>query len=71
MEECQVALKSWNVNTIGHVGKQVATFQKKLQILEARKDTGMDMGEIHAAKLELNRWLGIEEKMWHQRNRNN
>ena len=31
----------------------------------------MDLGEIHAAKLELNRWLRIEEKMWHQRSRNN
>ena len=71
LEECQVALKSWNANTFGHVGKQVATIQKKLQILEAMKDSGTNLGEIHATKLKLNRWLGIEEKMWHQRSRNN
>ena len=64
-------MKSWNVHTFGHVGKQVATLQKRLQILEAMKDKGTDLGEIHETKLEPNRWLGIEEEMWHQRSRNN
>ena len=64
-------MKSWNVHTFGHVGKQVATLQKRLQIIEAMKEKGTDLGEIHATKLELNRWLGIEEEMWHQRSRNN
>ena len=71
LEECQQSLKSWNAHTFGHVGKQVATIQKKLQILEAMKGNGTDLEEIHATKLELNRWLGIEEEMWHQRSRNN
>ena len=30
----------------------------------------MDLESIHAMKMELNRWLGIEEEMWHQRSRN-
>lgn len=71
LDECQRSLKSWNVHTFGHVGKQVATIQKKLQVLEAMKGNGMDLEEIHATKLEFNRWLGIEQEMWHQRSKNN
>ena len=30
----------------------------------------MDLESIHAVKMELNKWLGIEEVMWQQRSRN-
>ena len=60
-----------NIHTFGHVGKQVANIQKMLQILEAMKGNRTDLEEIYATKLELNRWLGIEEEMWHQRSKNN
>ncbi|XP_075645329.1 uncharacterized protein LOC142616340 [Castanea sativa] len=66
-----MSLKSWNTCTFGHVGKQVADLQRKLQMLESMKATGTDLEAIHATKVELNRWLGIEEKMWQQRSRNN
>ena len=49
------------------MGKQVADLQKKLQMLEAMKCNATDMETIHATKVELNRWLGIEEDMWRQR----
>nr|XP_023917061.1 uncharacterized protein LOC112028598 [Quercus suber] len=71
LEECQTSLRDWNKNIFGHVGKQVADLQKKLQMLEAMKYTATSMDEIHATKMELNRWLGIEEEMWRQRSRNN
>ena len=32
---------------------------------------GIDLESLHALKMELNKWLGIEEEMWHQRSRNN
>ena len=66
-----MSLRSWNIHTFGHVGKQVVDLQRKLQMLETMKANGTDLEAIHAMKVELNRWLGIEEKMWHQRSRNN
>ena len=66
-----MSLRSWNIHTFGHVGKQVVDLQRKLQMLETIKANGTDLEAIHAMKVELNRWLGIEEKMWHQRSRNN
>ena len=71
LEECQSSLRSWNTHTFGHVGKQVAYLQRKLQMLENMKATGTDLEVVHATKVELNRWLGIEEKMSQQRSRNN
>uniref|UniRef100_A0A7N2KPR4 Uncharacterized protein n=1 Tax=Quercus lobata TaxID=97700 RepID=A0A7N2KPR4_QUELO len=71
LEECQMSLRSWNTHTFGHVGKQVADLQRKFQMLENMKATSTDLEAIHATKMELNRWLGIEEKMWQQRSRNN
>lgn len=64
LEECQMSLRSWNTHTFGHLGKQVADLQRKLQMLETMKATGTDLEAIHATKVELNRWLGIEENMW-------
>lgn len=71
LEECQTSLRDWNKNTFGHVGKQVTDLQKKLQVLKDMKCNATDMEVIHATKVELNRWLGIEEEIWRQRSRNN
>ena len=71
LEECKTSLRDWNKTTFRHVGKQVTNLQKKLQMLEAMKCNATNMEEIYATKVELNRWLGIEEEMWCQRSRNN
>ena len=71
IEECQASLKSWNMQSFGHVGKQVAELQRKLQALENLKGAATDLEETHNIKKELNKWLGIEEEMWHERSRNN
>ena len=71
LEECQMSLRSWNTHTFGHVGKQVADLKQKLKMLENMKAIGTDLEVVHATKVELNRWRGIEEKMWQQRSRNN
>ena len=52
------------------MGKQIVAFQNKLQALESMKGNTMDLESNHAVKMELNRWLGIEEKTWHQRSQN-
>nr|POE88547.1 hypothetical protein CFP56_48643 [Quercus suber] len=67
LEECQSLLQSWNKNIFGHVGKQIAVIQNKLQVLESMKGNATDLELIHAIKIELNKWLDIEEEMWHQR----
>lgn len=69
LEECQSALESWNKHAFGHMGKQIAIFQNKLQALESMKGNTMDLESIYAMKTELNRWLGIKEEMWHQKSR--
>ena len=71
IEECHASLKSWNTQSFGHVGKQVAELQHKLQALENLKRAATDLEETHNIKKELNKWLGIEEEMWHQRSCNN
>ena len=71
LEECQLSLRSWNTHTFGHVGKQVAVLQRKLQMLENMMVAGTNLEAVHETKMELNKWLGIEEKMWQQRSRNN
>ena len=70
MEECQRSLESWNKQSFGHVGKQIAVLQNKIQTLESMNGIATNLESIHAMKMELNRWLGIEEEMWHQRGRN-
>lgn len=70
LEECQSSLKTWNKHTFSHVGKQIADLQNKLQALESMKGNATDLESIHASKMELNSWLGIEE-MWHHRSRKN
>ena len=65
IEECQVSLKNWNKQTFGHVGKQVAELQRRIQALESMKGDNTILETVHATKKELNRWLGIEEEMWH------
>ena len=64
LEECQMSLRSWNTHTFGHAGKQVAKLQRKLQMLENMKVASMNLEAVHATKMELIKWLGIEEKMW-------
>lgn len=49
----------------------MAGLQRKLQALENLKGVAMDLEDIHNIKRELNKWLNIEEKMWHQRSWNN
>ena len=65
LEECQRSLESWNKHTFDHVGKQIAALQNKLQELESMNGNTMDLESIHAVKMELNKWLGTEEEMWH------
>ena len=71
LEECQRSLQSWNKHTFGNVGKQIFDLQNKIQGLESMNCNGIDLDSLHALKMELNKWLGIEEEMWHQRSRNN
>nr|POE83547.1 hypothetical protein CFP56_48278 [Quercus suber] len=71
IEECQSTLKTWNMQCFGHVGKQIIELQRRLQTLDSMKWDTMILETVHATKKELNRWLGIEEEMWHQRSRNN
>ncbi|XP_030939674.1 uncharacterized protein LOC115964516 [Quercus lobata] len=51
-------------------GKQISELQRKLQLLENMRGGDSTLEDIHAIK-ELNRWLYMEEDMWHQRSRNN
>ena len=69
--ECRASLTEWNKQSFGHVGKQIIELQRKLQVLENMKGGESTLEDIHAIKKELNRWMFMEEDMWHQRSRNN
>ena len=70
LEECRTSLTKWNKHSFGHVGKQIAVLQKKLQMLENWRGRESVVEDIYNMKMELNRWLNVEEKMWHHRSRN-
>ena len=68
--ECRSSLQSWNSTKFGHVGRNIASLSKKLQWLECLPGGELNMAEIHATKVELNKLLSAEEVMWKQRSRN-
>ena len=70
MLECRSSLQSWNSTKFGHVGRNIASLSKKLQWLECLPGGELNMAEIHATKVELNKLLSAEEVMWKQRSRN-
>lgn len=67
LDECRSALKLWNKNCFGHVGKQIATLQNKLESLECQNRSPMAMEELQNTRDELNKLLDLEETMWQQR----
>nr|XP_023887252.1 uncharacterized protein LOC111999356 [Quercus suber] len=71
LEECRALLTEWNKHSFGHVGKQITVLQRKIQMLENMRGCEATLEDIYALKKELNRWLFMEEDMWHQRSRNN
>ncbi|XP_023879438.1 uncharacterized protein LOC111991860 [Quercus suber] len=48
-------------------GKQISKLQRKLQVLKNMRGGESTLEDIHALKKELNRWMLVEEDMWHQR----
>lgn len=57
LDECRSALKLWNKNCFGHVGKQIATLQNKLESLECQNKSPMAMEELQNTRDELNKLL--------------
>ena len=65
LEECRTSLIEWNKHSFGHVGKQITELQKKLQMLGNWRGSESVLEDIYTMKMELNRWLNVEEEMWH------
>lgn len=63
LEECRSALSLWNQNCFGHVGKRIATLQKKLEGLECQNRSPTAMDELQNTRDELNKVLDLEETM--------
>ncbi|XP_075666081.1 uncharacterized protein LOC142635915 [Castanea sativa] len=67
LDSCDNRLQTWNKVEFGHVGKQIARLEKKLQFLE--RDPKLHENEIQATRRDINCWLDAENTMWHQRSR--
>ncbi|KAK9990470.1 hypothetical protein SO802_025455 [Lithocarpus litseifolius] len=67
LDNCKNRLQTWNKVEFGHVGKQIAQLEKKLQFLE--KDPQLRENYIQATRRDINCWLNAENTMWHQRSR--
>ncbi|KAK9988586.1 hypothetical protein SO802_028825 [Lithocarpus litseifolius] len=67
LDSCKKKLQKWNKVEFGHVGKQIARLEKKLQFLE--RDPDLHENDIQATCRDINYWLDVENTMWHQRSR--
>nr|POE57483.1 hypothetical protein CFP56_06550 [Quercus suber] len=65
LEECRTSLTKRNKHSFGHIGKQITELQKKLQLLENLRGSESVLEDIYNMKMELNRWLNVEEEMRH------
>ena len=65
LEECRTSLIEWNKHSFGYAGKQITELQKKLQMLGNWRGSESVLEDIYTMKMELNRWLNVEEQMWH------
>ena len=67
LDECRASLTSWNNNYFGHVGRKLTALQARLKVLECKRGSAATTEEIEGTRMEINKLLGVEEVMWHQR----
>ena len=70
MDRCRETLIKWNMQEFGHIGKKLAKAQELLQALEARSVGLSNTLEVCKQRVEVNRLLDLEERMWKQRSCN-
>ena len=71
MESCRNKLEVWNMTDYGHVGKKIASLQKRLEWLELQATSPDVIRDLREMRVELNCWLDKEDAMWKQRARLN
>ena len=71
MESCRNKLEVWNMTDYGHVGKKIASLQKRLEWLELQATSPDVIRDLKETRVELNCWLDKEDAMWKQRARLN
>ncbi|XP_050251320.1 uncharacterized protein LOC126698256 [Quercus robur] len=65
LEECHTSLTEWKKHSFDHLGKQITELQKKLRIMENWRGSESILEDTYTMKMKLNRWLNVEEEMWH------
>ncbi|XP_042965942.1 uncharacterized protein LOC122299620 [Carya illinoinensis] len=62
-------LKVWNKKSFGNVKVKLAEAKENLSQLQKKDPVGLNSQENMSAREEVNKWLGREEEMWHQRSK--
>lgn len=67
--KCSSELEAWNRSTFGSVSRNIRLAQARLHRLQGRDPLGLCLDEHKMARLEVQKWLEREEKLWRQRSR--
>ncbi|XP_042944657.1 uncharacterized protein LOC122278542 [Carya illinoinensis] len=62
-------LKVWNKKSFGNVKVKLAEAKENLCQLQKKDPVGFNSQENMSVREEVNKWLGREEEMWHQRSK--
>ena len=54
MESCRNKLEVWNMTDYGHVGKKIASLQKRLEWLELQATSPAVIKDLRETRVELN-----------------
>ena len=64
---CRGKLEEWNRNVFGHVGREIARLQTKLEWLEMQPSDPGIIVSIRQTRIDLICWMEKENAMWKQR----
>ena len=66
INNCRTRLQVWNKTEFGHIGRKIASLEKRIQRLELLNGSKEIADEIMEVRKALNIWLDAESTMWQQ-----
>ena len=66
INNCRTRLQVWNKIEFGHIGRKIASLEKRIQRLELLNGSKEIADEIMEVRKGLNIWLDADSTMWQQ-----
>ena len=66
INNCRTRLQVWNKIEFGHIGRKIASLEKRIQRLELLNGSKEIADEIMEVRKALNIWLDADSTMWQQ-----